>query len=117
MTSQPARPPRRPTAWRAMKAPAAAIQFTDIGPDDPWLAADILPVLRELRPHVTAGSLTSIYAEGHPPGTTVHRRLPRRRMPCRSRLEWGRLDEPAGQLEFARTRQIIARHLPPPGGR
>jgi SAM-dependent methyltransferase len=28
--------------------------------------------------------------------------------------ERGRLDEPAGQLEFTRTRQIIARHLPPP---
>ena len=51
-----------------MKAPAAAIQFTDIGPDDPRLAADILPVLRELRPHLTAGSLTGIYAEGHPQG-------------------------------------------------
>src|ERR1700722_5438911 len=28
--------------------------------------------------------------------------------------EQDRLDEPAGQLEFARTKQIIARHLPPP---
>ncbi len=28
--------------------------------------------------------------------------------------ERGRLDESVGQLEFARTRQIIARHLPPP---
>ena len=28
--------------------------------------------------------------------------------------EQGRLDAPAGQLEFTRTRQIIARHLPPP---
>ncbi len=51
-----------------MKAPAPAIQFTDIGPDDPRLTADILPVLRELRPHLTDGSLTSIYAEGHPQG-------------------------------------------------
>lgn len=52
----------------AMKESATAPQFTDIGPDDPRLAADILPVLRELRPHLTAGSLTSIYAEGHPQG-------------------------------------------------
>lgn len=51
-----------------MKAAAAAIQFTDIAPDDPRLAADILPVLRELRTHLTAGSLASIYAEGHPQG-------------------------------------------------
>jgi GNAT superfamily N-acetyltransferase len=48
-----------------MMTPATAIQFTDIGPDDPRLAADILPVLRELRPHLTAESLTSIYTEGH----------------------------------------------------
>jgi GNAT superfamily N-acetyltransferase len=51
-----------------MKAAAAALQFTDVGPDDPRLAADILPVLAELRPHLTADSLTSIYAEGHPQG-------------------------------------------------
>jgi GNAT superfamily N-acetyltransferase len=50
------------------RPPATAIQFTDIGPDDPRLATDILPVLRELRPHLTAGSLASIYAEGHPQG-------------------------------------------------
>jgi len=51
-----------------MTATAAAPKFTDIGPDDPRLTADILPVLRELRPHLTAESLTSIYAEGHPQG-------------------------------------------------
>jgi GNAT superfamily N-acetyltransferase len=51
-----------------MKATAAAPQFTDIGPDDPRLTADILPVLRELRPQLTAESLASIYAEGHPQG-------------------------------------------------
>jgi hypothetical protein len=51
-----------------MKAAAVAQQFTDIGPGDPRLAADFLPVLRELRPHLTAESLTSIYAEGHPQG-------------------------------------------------
>jgi hypothetical protein len=43
-------------------------QFTDIGPDDPRLAADILPVLRELPTHLTAESLASIYAEGYPQG-------------------------------------------------
>jgi GNAT superfamily N-acetyltransferase len=52
----------------AMKATAAEPRFTDIGPDDPRLSADILPVLRELRPHLTAESLTSIYAEGFPQG-------------------------------------------------
>lgn len=58
-------PPRRQPPGGAMMTPATAIQFTDIGPDDPRLAADILPVLRELRPHLTAESLTSIYTEGH----------------------------------------------------
>jgi GNAT superfamily N-acetyltransferase len=51
-----------------MKASAAAPQFIDVGPDDPRLVADILPVLRELRPQLTADSVTSIYAEGHPQG-------------------------------------------------
>ena len=51
-----------------MKAAVGEIQFTDIGPDDPRLTADILPVLGELRPHLTAESLTLIYAEGHPQG-------------------------------------------------
>src|SRR5262249_54517206 len=62
---QDACPPRRHLSGDAMKAAAAAIQFTDIGPDDPRLADDVLPVLRELRPHLTAESLASIYAEGH----------------------------------------------------
>ena len=44
------------------------LQFTDIGPDDPRLATDILPVLGELRPHLTPQSLQVIYAEGHPQG-------------------------------------------------
>jgi len=46
----------------------AHLQFTDIGPDDPRLATDILPVLGELRPHLTPQSLKVIYAEGHPQG-------------------------------------------------
>lgn len=52
----------------AVKTAAAVIQFADIGPDDPRLAADILPVLRELRPHLMSESLSLIYAEGHPQG-------------------------------------------------
>lgn len=51
-----------------MKAATVAIRFADIEPCDPRLIADILPVLRELRPHLTAESLTSIYVEGHPQG-------------------------------------------------
>jgi GNAT superfamily N-acetyltransferase len=51
-----------------MNGIAAAIQFADIGPGDPRLAADIMPVLLELRPHLTAASLAGIYAEGHPQG-------------------------------------------------
>jgi GNAT superfamily N-acetyltransferase len=44
------------------------IQFADIGPGDPRLSAEILPVLRELRPHLTADSLAGVYAEGYPQG-------------------------------------------------
>jgi GNAT superfamily N-acetyltransferase len=44
------------------------VQFADIDPDDPRLASDILPVLRELRSHLTPESLRVIYAEGHPQG-------------------------------------------------
>ena len=44
------------------------LQFTDIGPDDPRLGTDILPVLGELRPHLTPQSLQLIYTEGHPQG-------------------------------------------------
>lgn len=44
------------------------MQFVDIGPTDPRLVSDILPVLHELRPHLTAQSLRAIYAEGHPQG-------------------------------------------------
>jgi GNAT superfamily N-acetyltransferase len=51
-----------------VKTAAALIRLADIAPDDPRLAADILPVLRELRPHLTPESLNAIYAEGHPQG-------------------------------------------------
>jgi GNAT superfamily N-acetyltransferase len=39
-----------------------------IEPDDPAITADVLPVLAELRPHLTAQSLAAIYAEGWPQG-------------------------------------------------
>jgi GNAT superfamily N-acetyltransferase len=58
----------RSYARRVLDMLELTIQFTDIGPDDPRLAADILPVLRELRPHLTAESLASIYAEGYSQG-------------------------------------------------
>ena len=39
-----------------------------VEPDDPAMTADVLPVLAELRPHLTAASLAAIYAEGWPQG-------------------------------------------------
>lgn len=45
-----------------------AYQLVDLDPGDPRLTADLLPVLRELRPHLDAGSLEAIHAEGHPQG-------------------------------------------------
>jgi GNAT superfamily N-acetyltransferase len=49
-------------------AAAGTVHFTDVSPDDPRLATDIFPVLRELRSQLTPGSLREIYAEGHPQG-------------------------------------------------
>lgn len=44
------------------------MDLIDIEPGDPRLVTDVLPVLRELRTHLTADSLPSIYAEGHGQG-------------------------------------------------
>jgi GNAT superfamily N-acetyltransferase len=44
------------------------VHLVDVEPVDPRLLADLLPVLLELRPHLTAESLTAIYAEGHRQG-------------------------------------------------
>jgi GNAT superfamily N-acetyltransferase len=44
------------------------MRFVDLDPGDPRLDSDVLPVLRELRPHLTAESFAAIYAEGHPQG-------------------------------------------------
>jgi GNAT superfamily N-acetyltransferase len=51
-----------------MKADGEFMHFADISPDDPRLSADILPVLRVLRSHLTPESLKAIYAEGYPQG-------------------------------------------------
>lgn len=43
------------------------MELEDLSVDDPrWDAA--LPVLRELRPHLTADGLRQVYVEGHPQG-------------------------------------------------
>ena len=49
-----------------MTPPAPAIH--DIAPDDPRLGTEILSVLQQLRPHLTAESLAAVYREGHPQG-------------------------------------------------
>ncbi|MFJ6696209.1 GNAT family N-acetyltransferase [Streptomyces sp. NPDC091272] len=40
----------------------------DLAPGDPRLLADLLPVLLELRPHLTPETFTAVYEEGHPAG-------------------------------------------------
>ena len=42
--------------------------LVDLNPGDPRLDDDVLPVLRELRPHLTAASFTDVYREGHEQG-------------------------------------------------
>jgi GNAT superfamily N-acetyltransferase len=51
------------------------MRFVDLEPGDARLQADALPVLTELRPHLTPELLGAIYAEGFPQGlrfTTVY---------------------------------------------
>jgi GNAT superfamily N-acetyltransferase len=43
-------------------------ELVDVEPGDPRLVGDVLPVLVELRPHLTAESLVAVYAEGHAQG-------------------------------------------------
>jgi GNAT superfamily N-acetyltransferase len=43
-------------------------ELVDLEPGDSRLAAEVLPVLRELRPHLDEGSFAAVYAEGHPQG-------------------------------------------------
>lgn len=42
--------------------------LTDVAPSDERLTADLLPVLQELRPGLTAEALRWVYAEGHGQG-------------------------------------------------
>jgi GNAT superfamily N-acetyltransferase len=42
--------------------------LVDLDPGDPRLETDLLPVLRELRPHLTAESFAAVYEQGHPQG-------------------------------------------------
>jgi GNAT superfamily N-acetyltransferase len=42
--------------------------FVDLEPGDPRLDQELLPVLRELRPHLTPPSFAAVYREGYPQG-------------------------------------------------
>ena len=44
------------------------MRLVDLEPGDPRLEADLLPVLRELRPHLDAAGFAAVYAEGHEQG-------------------------------------------------
>ncbi|MGH2784283.1 MAG: GNAT family N-acetyltransferase [Actinomycetota bacterium] len=44
------------------------MRLVDLEPGDARLIHDMLPVLLELRPHLTPESFTAIYAEGYPQG-------------------------------------------------
>ena len=48
--------------------PGMDISLVDLEPGDPRLAAEVLPVLRELRPQLDEESFAAVYAEGHPQG-------------------------------------------------
>ena len=44
------------------------MRLVDVGPEDEAGLAGLLPVLQELRPHLTPESFRSIYAAGYPQG-------------------------------------------------
>jgi GNAT superfamily N-acetyltransferase len=44
------------------------MRLIDVNPDDPRLISEVLPVLLELRPHLTPEAFVRIYDEGHPQG-------------------------------------------------
>ena len=44
------------------------VELVDLEPGDPRLASEMLPVLLELRPHLTPESFSAIYTEGYPQG-------------------------------------------------
>ena len=50
-----------------MTAPTPVV-IRDVEPEDPRLDADVLPVLVQLRPHLTAESFGALYREGHSQG-------------------------------------------------
>jgi GNAT superfamily N-acetyltransferase len=43
-------------------------ELVDVEPGDARLVTDLLPVLRELRPHLDEASFEAVYREGHPQG-------------------------------------------------
>jgi GNAT superfamily N-acetyltransferase len=44
------------------------VRLVDLEPGDPRLEHDVLPVLLQLRPHLTPESFVAVYEEGHPQG-------------------------------------------------
>jgi GNAT superfamily N-acetyltransferase len=44
------------------------MKLVDLEPDDPRLASDVYPVLRQLRTDLTRDGLAGVYREGHPLG-------------------------------------------------
>jgi GNAT superfamily N-acetyltransferase len=45
-----------------------AMRFEELEPGDPRLTEHVLPVLKELREHLTPALLEAVYAEGYPQG-------------------------------------------------
>lgn len=48
--------------------PGMGFELVDLGPGDPRLESDLLPVLVQLRPHLDATAFAEVYAAGHPQG-------------------------------------------------
>ena len=44
------------------------VELVDVEPGDPRLEADLLPVLKQLRPHLDGPTYAAVYERGHPQG-------------------------------------------------
>ena len=67
-TQLPPRPRGPVVSVALMSDDTRELDLVDLEPGDARLVSEALPVLLELRPHLTPESLTAVYEEGHPQG-------------------------------------------------
>jgi hypothetical protein len=81
------------------------MEIVDLEPGDPHLVGERLPVLHELRPHLTVASFGDVYREGHAQGLRYAAVYDGGRCVAVAGSRWG--PEPAGTFAAPAT-QIAA---------